>query len=276
MKQLLRIAAVSLSVFLLAACAGSDTSSDQQPAESADSAVQNDTETNADPDKETAQESPSVFIRFDSHVYRNTDDDDFLNALTYATNNSDKTVQITIRCQAFDADGNVISAYDQFKGRYIDTYTTDLFVPAGVKDLPVAFVLPTGFRYDISKDEYMPEIDHLDLEMIGSQETDLEDLRDHFTVGVPEIKENHIYINVRFDEDIADNYTAIYPDHTLLGYSGDTVTTVCCRNSFPYGTSSVSVSYAKEHNDSSMLVYHDVFQEPADRWELYLGCIGAK
>ncbi len=220
--------------------------------------------------------APAVTMDFDPKPYQDPGDDDRLNVLAYASNSGSKPAMVKIRYKAFDLEGNALSVYEMFRGTSREEYVSTVYVPAKSEKFPVAFALPTGFKYNYEKQEDMPEIDHIDFEVLEIGEADVEDLRDHFTAGEPEIRENHIYIYVKFDSEIGDNYASLYPNYTLLGYSGDTVTTISCITYFPGGTSSFSVGYAKKNNDSSLLVYHHIPIEPIDRWELYLGCIAAE
>jgi len=282
-KTLSLIILIILVFSLMTSCGGDNQSADPDSAQSDKGVSQsiNDSNEKTDTDNmaeegDTAPVQEPVTLVFDPHVYQDPDNDDYLNALIYATNDSDKVVMVTIQYKAYDKDGNVISAFDQFKNKYYEQYKEELFIPAGANDLPVAFSLPSGYKYDYSTDQDMPEVDHLEYELLETQETDLEEHKAHFESGEPEVKENHIYIYVKFDQEIGDNYTSIYPDYTLLGYSDGEVVTVCCRNNYPYGTSSFSVGYAKENTDSSFLVYHHIPHEPVDSWELFLGCIGCE
>ena len=274
-KALFQIIPLFLVFGLLTACSGA--SSAPAASETAASETQ-EPEAEATPAAEPEEKAPAAELTFDfdSKAYQNPDDDDYLNALAYATSSFDKPVMATVRVQALDEEGNVMSAFDQFKDRYIEQYRTDLYVPAGAERFPIGFTLPAGYRYDLKEGKEMPAVGHLEFEVLEIQEVDLADLKEHFTPGEPEIRENHIYIYVKFDEEIADHYDSLYPDYTLLGYKDGVVTSVICKRCYPYGTTSMSVSYAKEHNDSSLLVYHNVYGQPADTWELYLGCIGGE
>ena len=281
-KVFLRITSLLLTMSLLTACA-SGAPAGSTPADTAESTAET-TNTEAQPTEEAApsadpEETTSelqIAVQFDPNAYQDPDNDDYLNALVYITNPSDKTVQLTIQCQAFDEGGDLISAYDQFKGKYIEKYREDLYVPAGVENLPIGFTLPMGYKYDISTDKNMPAVGHLEFELLEAQEVEWEDLRDHFTLSSIEEKSGHIYAYEKFDQEIADNYTNLYPNYTLLGYSNGAVVSVSCLNSYPHGTTSVSVSYAKENTDNSMMIYRSVPREPVDQWELHLGCVGGE
>lgn len=259
------------------------------PQSSQDAAAESGNQTEQ-PDEPSATESteesggeelppaPAASLRFDPKLYQDPNDDDRYNVLTYATNSGDRPAAVTVRYRGFDKDGNAMSVFDMFRGVRTQEFRTTLYIPAGVEEFPVAFGLPTGFKFDMSTGEEMPEIDHMEYEVIDVQEADAEDLRYHFLPGVsePEIRENHIYIYVKLDDEIADNYASIYANYTILGITGNEVTAVCCANSFPYGTSSFSVSYANEHNDGSVLIYHHVPLDPVDVWQLYIGCVAAE
>ncbi len=282
-KTFLRITSLFLAMSLLSACA-SGAPAGSTPAGSAESTAEATASTEAQPGEEVTpfaepeETTPElqIAVQFDPNAYQDPDNEDYLNALTYVTNPSVNTVQLTIQCQAFDEGGNLISAYDQFNGKYIEKYRTDLYVPAGVENLPIGFTLPMGYKYDISTDKNMPAVDHLEFELLEAQEVEWEDLRGFFTLSSLEEKSGHIYAYEKFDQEIADNYTALYPNYTLLGYSNGEVISVSCQNSYPHGTTSVSVSYAKENTDSSMMIYRSVPKEPVDLWELYLGCVGGE
>ncbi len=241
--------------------------------------TENDTAETAEtaaPTEET-EESPKedfVSLNFDPNVYQSPDDDDYLNVLAYASNSSDQIAQVKIRYRAFDSEGNVFSVFEQFGGKYREQFTEELFIPAGAKDLPVAFVLPMGFRYDLHEDKQMPEIDHMEYEILEINETELEDLADHFSPGEPELKNGHLYVYVGFDQDVADSYESIYPNYTILGYKDGEVAAVCCKNWFPYSNGSYSVAYAKENDDSSIMAYHSLPAEAVDEWKFFLGCVG--
>ena len=225
------------------------------------------------PEETEPPAASAVSLDFDPHAYKDPGDRDRYNALVYATNDGDVPIRADFRCRAYDKDGSVIQIYNPFADRYSEAVKDSVYIPAGVKAFPLGFALPSGYGYDLKADKEMPEIDHLEFELLDTQEEPTEDLRAHFTPGDPEIKENHIYMYMKFDGEIADNYTSLYADYTLLGYSDGVLTAVCCRNDYPYGTSSYSVTYALEHNDGALLVYHDVPRDPVDRWELYPGCI---
>lgn len=275
-KALAIIVCLLLVLCLFSACGDNGTPSPQPPQNTGDQTDRPDGPAPADNTEENAPEAQPVTVTFDPKLYPNTDNDDYYNALAYVTNSGDKPAQVKIRYRAFDKEGKVMSFFDQFKGRYLEQATDVLYVPAGAKELPVGFVLPSGFRYDLSAGKEMPEIDHMEFEVLEISEEASEDLAAHFTPGDPEVRSNHLYIYVKFDQEIADKYSSLYPNYTVLGYSNGTLTTVCCKNSFPNGTSSISVEYAKEKNDSSILVYHHIPSDPVDKWELYLGCIGAQ
>ncbi len=268
---------------LMTACSGENPSAGSDPAQTDEGISQSNedaNETTGTDDMTEEAETPAahetITLVFDPHAYQDPGDDDRLNALVYATNNSDNTAMATVRYRVYDIEGNVISAFDQFNSKYYEQFKEDIFIPAGAKDFPVAFSLPSGYKYDLSTGQDMPEVDHIEFELLETKETDLKDLRSHFESGEPEIRENHIYIYVKFDEEIGNSYTTLYPSYTLLGYSGDTVTTVCCKNDYPYGNSSYSVAYAKENNNSSILVYHHIPNEAVDKWGLFLGCVGGE
>lgn len=74
----------------------------------------------AEVQEETKQEEKTeedVTIALDPQIYPNTDQSDYLNVLLYATNNTDKIMAVTLSYQAFDSEGKVIAAYDQFSDR---------------------------------------------------------------------------------------------------------------------------------------------------------------
>ena len=296
-KPLLLIVSVLLCFSLLAACGGGEPSSVPSPSPAAESAPQSSAapagganaspvptqpagtaapeETAPAPEESEPPAAPAVSLEFDPHVYRDTNDKNIFNALVYTANGGEVPVRADFRYRAYDKDGSVIRIYDQFHDRYSEAVKASVYVPAGVKDHPLGFKLPSGYGYDYKADKEMPEIDHLEFELLDTEEEPTEDLRAHFTPGDYEIKENHIYMYLKFDGEIADNYASLYPDYTLLGYSDGVLTTVCCRNSYPYGTSS-SVAYAVEHDDGALLAYHRVPTDPVDRWELYPGCIAGE
>ena len=274
-KKLLTILSVLLAVTLLAACSGAETAPEPAPEQPAESGEQAENVPDQ-PEEEPAPEEPAVSLEFDPHAYQNTDDDEYFNALVYATNSTDAVVSADLKFKAFDGDGNVISVYNPFGGNYREDFKQTVYVPAGAADFPIGFTLPSGFGYNYETGEEMPEIDHLEFELLGTGSVDAEDLKEHFTPGEPDLRENHIYLNVKIDQEIADNYASIYPDYTLLGYANGELTAVICNNDFPYSTSSMSVDYMVNNNDSSMLIYHSTYisDVTVDQWELYLGCIG--
>ena len=276
-KKLLTILSIFLVVTLLAACGGADPAPEPAPQQPVETGEQADTAPDQ-PEEEPAPEAPAVSLEFDPHAYQNPDGDDYFNALVYATNSTDAIASAEIRYKAYDKDGNVISVFDMFGGGYREEFKQTLYVPAGAADFPIGFTLPQSFGYNFDTGETMPEIDHLEFELLGTGSVDAEDLKEHFTPGEPELKENHIYLYVKFDQEIADNYASIYPNYTLLGYSNGELSAVICRNDFPYSTSSMPVDYMVENNDSSMLIYHSTYlpDVTVDRWELYLGCIGGQ
>ncbi len=276
-KKLLTILSILLVVTLLAACGGTETAPElapQQPAESGEQAEN----VPDQPEEEPAPEAPAVSVEFDPHAYQNTDNDDYFNALMYATNSTDAVASADLKYKAYDKDGNVISVFDPFGGKYKEEFKQTVYVPAGAVDFPIGFTLPQGFGYNFETGEEMPEIDHLEFELLGTGSVDAEDLKEHFTPGEPDLKENHIHLYVKIDQEIADNYASIYPNYTLLGYSNGELTAVICRNDFPYSTSSMPVDYMVENNGSSMLIYHSTYLPgvTVDHWELYLGCIGGE
>ena len=225
-------------------------------------------------EEEKAEED--VTIALDPQIYPNTDQSDYLNVLLYVTNNTDKIMAVTLSYQAFDSEGNVIAAYDQFSDRSKEKNKTDLFIPANVKDFPMAFTLPMGYRYNIKEDTYMPEIDHIDYEIVEEMPFEYDDIREHFEPEEAQIKNDHIYQYVKFDQEVSDNYETLYMNYTLLGYEGDKVSVVCCGNDYPFGTSSRSVANAKEEDDGKILFYHDVYGQTADEWKLFLGCVAGQ
>ena len=297
-KPLLLIVSVLLCFSLLAACGGGEPSSVPSPSPAAESAPQRSAapasgadaspvptqpagtaapeETAPAPEESEPPAAPAVSLDFDPHAYEDHGENDRFNGLIYATNDGDAPIRADFRYRAFDKDGGVIQVYDQFRDRYSESVKTSVYIPAGVKDFPLGFALPSGYGYDLKAGKEMPEIDHLEFELLETAEEPTEDLRAHFTPGDPEIRENHIYIYMKFDEEIAGNYDSLYADYTLLGYTDGVLTAVYCRNGYPYGTSSYSVAYATEHNDGALLVYHFVPQDLADRWELYPGCIAGR
>ncbi|MBR6232473.1 MAG: hypothetical protein IKQ98_01490, partial [Erysipelotrichaceae bacterium] len=130
--------------------------------------------------KEEEKAEEDVMITLDPQIYPNTDQSDYLNVLLYVTNNTDKIMGVTLSYQAFDSEGKVIAAYDQFSDRSKEKNKTDLFIPANVKDFPMAFTLPMGYRYNIKEDTYMPEIDHIDYEIVEEMPFEYDDIREHF------------------------------------------------------------------------------------------------
>jgi len=265
---------------ILTSCGGSSADPDTAAEDAAqNNQVTEEQEDGGDQPEETEEpeaSEPSVTLRFDTHAYPDPGNHDRYNVLTYATNSGDQTARATIRYKAYDHDGNVLDVFDNFNGKYNEEFEQDVYIPANVTDFPVAFSLPAGFKYDYSTGKDMPEIDHMEMELLEVQVEETEDIKEHFTPGEPEIKSNQIYIYVKFDQVVEDRYSTLFANYTLLGYSGGNVTAVCCRNDYPYGSSSFSVSYAKENSDSSFLVYHDVPRETVDTWELYLGCISGQ
>lgn len=230
----------------------------------------------AEPVEEETPAAPTVTLEFDPHLYQDTNNDDSFHVLTYASNSGDKPVQAVFKYTAFDQEGNAISAFNMRTGGRSEVFKDSVYIPAGVENFPVAFTLPQSLVIDMSTGEEMPEIDHIDFELLEILEEETEDLREHFTPGEPEIRESHLYLFVKFDQEIADHCQSLFMSYTLLGYSNGVLTTVCCASGYPYSTSSYSVSYAKENNDNALLIYHRVPKEPVDKWELYLGCISGE
>ncbi|MBQ1467453.1 MAG: hypothetical protein IIZ27_03140 [Solobacterium sp.] len=107
-KVFLRITSLLLTMSLLTACA-SGAPAGSTPADTAESTAET-TNTEAQPGEEaTPSAEPEettpelqIAVQFDPNAYQDPDNDDYLNALVYITNPSDKTVQLTIQCQAFD------------------------------------------------------------------------------------------------------------------------------------------------------------------------------
>ena len=274
MKKILMLTVAMLLVFgLLTACGGSDSAPEPAPEESAESETP---EENVLAQEEETPAAPAVSLVFDPKAYQNTNSDDYFEALVYATNTGDIPACATIRYKGFDKDGNVMEVYDQFYDRYSEELKESIYIPAGVSDFPIGFTLPVGFGYNYKTGETMPEIDHLEFELIETSDETTEDLKEHFMPGEVEVRENHIYCYVQFDQEIAENYVSIFPDYTLLGYANGVLTTVCCRNSYPYSNSFYSVDYAIENTDNAFLIYHYAPRETIDKWELYLGCIGGE
>jgi len=216
-------------------------------------------------DDEDSRAGDTLSFVFDPNAYEHTNDDDFMYALVYATNRSEKAVRATLRYRIFDKEGNQISVYDRFKGRNSDQFTADLAVPCGAEDLPICFLLPDGIKYDYSTGEEMPEVDHVEFELVDTLEYDYEDLSEHFAPGEPEFKNDHLYLYVDYDQYISDNFGNLHFNYTLLGYSGGAVTCVCG------GSNNYSVEYGNENYDGSVLVYHRLPKEPVDEWKLFLG-----
>ncbi len=262
-----------LTVCLLTACGTKDSSPSPDPA--APDVPQPEAQPDDTPE-ETVPEESVLSIEFDPKTYPDPGSDDVINALAYASSTSDKPVQVTVRYRVFDAEGNAIKAYDLSRGRELDQFETFLFIPAGAEDLPVAFSLHSGLRFSFESGEEMPEISRVEFETVDTQEVDFDDLADHFTVGDPQTDNYNITIPVGFDQEIADNYRSIYADYTLLGYKDGDVIAVYCKNDFPYGTSSYSVSYAVENSGSSISAYHYIYGVQADEWKLHLGCIAGE
>ncbi len=271
-----RFIAVCMSFGLLTACSGGSSSQKQAAPDPVKSAEPESTAAEVQPSEEATPAVPAYSMDFDPKAYVNPDDDRLLNALMYATNHSDRPVEMTVRCQAFDTEGNIISAFSLSKGEYVDEQTMKLYIPAEADHRPVAAALLPGYRYDMSTGQQMPEIDHLEFELLETKDSEWGEISEHFTPGEPEIRDGHIYVNVGFDQDVEEKYTSVYADYTILGYTGDAVTAVICSRNYPYGASSLSVEYAKESNNNALLIYHDIPNDPVDRWEIYMGCISGE
>ena len=269
MKQTKKLISVFLILLvLLSGC------SKKEEETAAPETVEENTETQVKEEvKEEEKTEEDVLLNFDPLVYPNTDSDDLLNVLLYATNNTDKIMFVTVSYQAFDSDGNVIAAYDQFTDQSKEKSKVELFVPANVKDFPMAFILPMGYRFNIKENTYMPEIDHIDYEIKDKAVFDYMDLKEHFEADEAQIKNDHIYQYLGFDQEISDNYESLYMNYTILGYKGGRVSAVICGNDYPGGTSSRSVSNAKESEEGKILLYHDVYGQDVDEWKLFLGCV---
>ncbi len=299
MKKFLSvIVSMLLILSLLAGCGGESSSKDQPasqpagqssqanetaslPSESA-AADTGSTSANTGSDapaktEEKAPEAPAFSLEFESRAFEHTRNDEYFNGLAYATNSSDQTLCVNIKYQVIDVDGNVMSAYNRFADRYTDTFKTSLYIPAGAKDLPIGFPLSDGLGYDIKKDERMPVIDHVEYEITGSEPVEIEDIRDHFSLGDYNLNNGYMHYSIMPDQEILDNYASIYLNYTILAYeNGELISLMCC-DDFPYGNSSRSVAYAKEHDNGAFIAYHDVpYKKNVDKWEMYLGCISGE
>ena len=220
-----------------------------------------------------ADGSAPVTLEFDSHAYPHTNDRNYYVGLVYASNSSDKPVEASFKYKVYDADGNALQAFDQFRGGYREQFSSSVYIPAGAENMPIGFLLASGLIYDMNTGEDMPPVDHIEYEFTKWREETTEDLRPHFTQGEYYIKNNDLYWPISFDQEISDNYSSIYADYTILAYSDGEVVVVCCRNDYPYGGSSWNVSYAKENNDGVFNAYHYApYNIPIDNWEIYLGC----
>lgn len=227
-----------------------------------------------------AEEAPApaedpVTLRFDPQPYVHTDDDEYYVGLVWAGNRSESPVEVTFTYQVFDAEGNPISAFNMMKGRREEKFTASVFIPAGAEELPIGFVLASGLVYDLEQDMQQAPAARVDYELADWQAVPAEDLAAHFTPGELSLDNGHLTWPIGFDETISANYSSVYADYTILGYSGDQVAAVCCRNDYPYGNSSWSVSYALE-NGGFFMAYHTVpYDRVIDRWEIFPGCFAA-
>jgi hypothetical protein len=256
-KVLAFIVSMLLVLGLLTACGSNEPaqSSPDQPAESGETAPE--PEDVPEPAEEPAPEEDAVAIEFDSHAYPDTDDQDYYVGLLYASNSSDTVAEVSFRYKVYDVDGNVMEAYDPWYGRYNEEFSETVFVPAGAKERPIGFLLAPGLVYNLDKNEDMPAADYVEYEFKASEEVPVEDLAAHFTPGELTISSGHLHYPIKFDQEIADKYSSVYGNYTILGYSNGEVAAVCCRNSFPRGTSSWSVQYAKDSGDDAFEAYHD-------------------
>ena len=276
-KVLAFIISLLLVLGLLTACGSDDSaqSSPEQPEQASEPAAE--PESSEEPAEEPAPEERSVALEFDPHPYPDTTDQNYYVGLVYASNSSDQIVMASFQYEVYDADGNVMQAYNMWNGRYEEEFSESVFIPAGAKDLPIGFLLASGLRYDMNKGEDMPEAGRVEYRFVSSEEVPVEDLAAHFTPGEWYIDNGHLHYPIAFDQEIADNYSSVSGNYTILGYANGELAAVCRRNDFPGGTGSWSVSYAKENSNGAFEAYHYApYDITIDNWEMYLGCFSGE
>ena len=194
--------------------------------------------------------------------------------LTYGTNRTDIPALVTLAVTAFEANGEPISIFDMMRGQTRQVNSFSLCVPAGVEDYPIAFRLPSAYTFDLASNGPMPAIDHLECEVVSCQPIPDENLAGHFTAGEVTVDQYNIRMPLLFDETIANGYSDIFANYTLIGRAGDTIAFVSCREEFPYSGGSWSVKYALDNGRNYLQVYLDAPREKVEEWSFYLGFVG--
>ena len=145
-------------------------------------------------------------------------------------------------------------------------------MPAGVEDYPVAFHLSTSYTFDYAANAPMPAIDHLDCETVSCEAVLDEDLAGHFTAGEVSVDKYNLRMPLVFDETIANEYSDIYANYTLVGRSGGEIVSIVCSNL----SGSWSVQYALDNAQNYLQVYKDAPRETVEEWSFYPGFISGK
>ena len=223
----------------------------------------------------TLSESPveaPVSLRYDARLFFDDWNMTTPICLTYATNRTDIPAMVTLAVTAIDAGGEPIPIFDMMLGRTRQVNQFSLCVPAGVEDYPVAFHLSTSYTFDYAANAPMPAIDHLDCEVVSCVAILDEDLANHFTAGEVTVDQHNLRMPLVFDETIANEYSDIYANYTLVGRSGGEIVSIVCSNL----SGSWSVQYALDNAQNYLQVYKDAPRETVEEWSFYPGFISGK
>ena len=223
----------------------------------------------------TLSESPveaPVSLRYDARLFFDDWNMTMPICLTYATNRTDIPALMTLAVTAIDAGGEPIPIFDMMRGRTRQVNQFSLCVPAGVEDYPVAFRLPSSYTFDQAANAPMPAIDHLDCEVVSCVAILDEDLANHFTAGEVTVDQHNLRMPLVFDETIANEYSDIYANYTLVGRSGGEIVSIVCSNL----SGSWSVQYALDNDQNYLQVYKDAPRETVEEWSFYPGFISGK
>ncbi|MBQ3488464.1 MAG: hypothetical protein IJI97_05505 [Clostridia bacterium] len=223
----------------------------------------------------TLSESPveaPVSLRYDARLFFDDWNMTMPICLTYATNRTDIPALMTLAVTAIDAGGEPIPIFDMMRGRTRQVNQFSLCVPAGVEDYPVAFRLPSSYTFDQAANAPMPAIDHLDCEVVSCVAILDEDLANHFTAGEVTVDQHNLRMPLVFDETIANEYSDIYANYTLVGRSGGEIVSIVCSNL----SGSWSVQYALDNAQNYLQVYKDAPRETVEEWSFYPGFISGK
>lgn len=223
----------------------------------------------------TLSESPveaPVSLRYDARLFFDDWNMTTPICLTYATNRTDIPAMMTLAVTAIDAGGEPIPIFDMMLGRTRQVNQFSLCVPAGVEDYPVAFHLSTSYTFDYAANAPMPAIDHLDCEVVSCVAILDEDLANHFIAGEVSVDKYNLRMPLVFDETIANEYSDIYANYTLVGRTGGEIVSIVCSNL----SGSWSVQYALDNAQNYLQVYKDAPRETVEEWSFYPGFISGK